>query len=482
MARKTFLIAEAGVNHNGRLDLAVQLVKEARRAGADAVKFQTFRADRLASPRTARARYQGSGQQLEMLQGLELSEEAFVRLRDCAFQEGIEFLSTPFDEESAELVNRLGVSRFKISSGDLTDLPLLARIGSFKKPVILSTGMAEDGEIAEALQVLDGSGAQEVVLLHCLTSYPARDADLQLLRIPALRDRFQRPVGYSDHSRGSDSALAACALGACAVEKHLTLDRSLPGPDHAASAEPREFEDLVRRIRRLEGMLGSPERKFSEEELENRSAARMSITALRTIPRGGIIAPEDLAVLRPGTGIHPRHLEELIGREAAEVLSAAEEFAERNGAFLAVLYPNNDAGCQAVIREIEKRRGNPRMRIFPGLPRETFIGLLRSAETILGNSSAGIIEAVSLGVAAVNVGVRQAGRERNGNVVDGPPERKAILRALEAAPSDPKVRAAVASRINLYGDGTAAERTVRALERFLAEGHPSPAPLASEAR
>ena len=236
---RALVIAEAGVNHNGSLDLALELVGAARRAGADIVKFQTFRAAKLASRSAARAPYQGEGGQLDLLSALELPDEAFVALRDRALEEGIEFLSTPFDPESAELLGRLGVKRFKVSSADLTDLPLLEKIGSFRRPVILSTGMGEDGEIAEALAVLDRAGAPEVTLLHCISSYPARPEELQLLRIPVLRKAFGRPVGFSDHSLGSDAALAARALGAVAIEKHLTLDRGLPGPDHAASAEPR---------------------------------------------------------------------------------------------------------------------------------------------------------------------------------------------------------------------------------------------------
>jgi sialic acid synthase SpsE len=318
------VVAEAGVNHNGQIDLALDLVVQARRAGADAVKFQAFRADLLASPISERAPYQGNGGQLEMLRSLELDPEAFTVIRDRCVFEGIEFLSTPFDAESAELVLRLGVRRFKVSSGDITDLPLLDLIGSFRLPVILSTGMAEEEEIAEALSVLERSGAPGVTLLHCISSYPAAPEELQLLSIPRLGKRFGRPVGYSDHSLGADAALAARALGAVIIEKHLTLDRTLPGPDHAASAEPAELADLVARLRKLESMLGSGRRELSGTERANRRAAQKSVTALCAIKAGQALRAQDLVLLRPGTGIPPRDFQAVIGRRAARDIPAGE--------------------------------------------------------------------------------------------------------------------------------------------------------------
>ncbi len=324
IAGRAFVIAEAGVNHNGRLDLALRLVSAAKKAGADAVKFQTFQAGLLASPEAARAPYQGAGSQWELLRSLELPREAFSLLRDRALAEGIEFLSSPFDVASAELLFSLGVKRFKVSSGDITDRQLLTRIGSFILPVILSTGMAEDREIGEALDLLDGSGAPEVTILHCITSYPAAPEELQLRRIGVLRERFGRRVGYSDHSLGNDAALAARALGAVVVEKHMTLDRSLPGPDHAASSEPSEFADLVERLRRLETMLGGCERTFSADERANRAAATKSVTACRSVRAGTPLVSEDLTLRRPGTGIHPRHLGDLVGKRAAQDIAEGE--------------------------------------------------------------------------------------------------------------------------------------------------------------
>jgi len=323
-AGRAFVIAEAGVNHNGRLEMAFELVSAARRAGADAVKFQTFETARLVSPVAPRAPYQGDGSQWEMLRSLELPRDGFSLLRDRALAQGIEFFSTPFDGESADLLFSLGVKRFKVSSGDLTDRQLLARIGSFRLPVLVSTGMADDREIVEALDALDAAGAPEVTLLHCITSYPAAIDELQLRRIGVLRERFARKVGYSDHSLGNDAALAARALGAVVIEKHLTLDRTLPGPDHAASAEPSELADLVERLRRLERMLGGVERTFSAAERANRAAATKSVTACRAVRAGTPLSAEDLTLRRPGTGIHPRHLDDLVGKRAARDIAEGE--------------------------------------------------------------------------------------------------------------------------------------------------------------
>ncbi|MBI4583369.1 MAG: N-acetylneuraminate synthase [Planctomycetes bacterium] len=335
-ASPALVIAEVGVNHNGRLDLALASVEAAFRAGANAVKFQTFKAERLAAPTAPQAGYQrrrpdsrsapaaAKGGQLEMLKALELSEADFSRIRDHCERQGVEFLSTPFDPESAAFLRDLGVRRFKVGSGDLTNVPLLKRLGGFRLPVILSTGMAVDGEIAEAIEALEEAGAPEITLLHCISQYPAPPESLQLRRIPWLRDRFGRPVGYSDHSLGHEAALGARALGAMVIEKHLTLDRSLPGPDHAASADPAEFAELVKRLRLLETMLGGGERVFQSEEEEIRAVARKSIVALRPIRQGERLEERNIGILRPGTGIAPRHWEEVLGRRAARDINAGE--------------------------------------------------------------------------------------------------------------------------------------------------------------
>ncbi len=328
VARAT-VIAEIGVNHDGRLEQALQLVRAAREAGADAVKFQTFRAERIASPHAPRAAYQErggdrGGGQLDLLRRLELGAEDFAIIRDWCSDHGIEFLSTPFDAESVEVLDRLAVARFKVGSGDLDNVPLLEEIGRRRRPVILSTGMATDDEIELALATLDGAGAPEVTLLHCISRYPAPAQSLQLLRIPALRRLFGRPVGYSDHSIGVEAALAARALGATVIEKHFTLDRHAPGPDHAASADPEGFMDVVTRLRRLEVMLGTGERTFDEEELAIRGVARKSVVAVRTIRPGDRLDESNVAILRPGTGIAPRHWRDVLGKVATRQIPEGE--------------------------------------------------------------------------------------------------------------------------------------------------------------
>ena len=327
--RKACIIAEVGVNHDGREDRALRLVDAARQAGADAVKFQTFRAHRLASPRAPKAAYQqgdstSTESQREMLESLELSEEAFRRIREHCRQQSIEFLSTPFDIDSAAFLGRIGVERFKVGSGDLTHLPLLEFLGNQGLPVILSTGMASNDEILEAVDCLRSAGAADITLLHCISRYPAPADELQLLRIPFLRAEFRLPVGYSDHSIGFEAALGALALGAVIIEKHLTLDRSLPGPDHAASADPEGFAELVQRLRKLESMLGSSERRYSAEEVSMRVAARKSIVALCDIQRGEALSEENIGLLRPGDGIAPKHWQQVLGRQVSCDLTEGE--------------------------------------------------------------------------------------------------------------------------------------------------------------
>jgi N-acetylneuraminate synthase len=249
-----FVIAEAGVNHNGDLKLARALIDVAVEAGADAVKFQTFRAERLATPDAPKAEYQvqttgNAESQFEMLRRLELSADAHRELQAYCHERGIIFLSTPFDEEAVDLLDESGVAAFKISSGDLTNSPLLEHVASKGKPVILSTGMSELSELIEAVSVLNTAGCENPVLLHCVSNYPADPAEVNLRAMQTMRSAFDVPVGFSDHTQGIDVALAAVALGACVIEKHFTLDRTMPGPDHRASLEPTELRELVRSIR-----------------------------------------------------------------------------------------------------------------------------------------------------------------------------------------------------------------------------------------
>jgi len=314
-----FIIAEAGVNHNGDINLAKQLIDVAKEAGADAVKFQTFKAEELVTQNTEKAEYQKKAtdaeeSQLKMIKKLELSQSDFKELFVYAMKKDIMFLSSPFDKGSADLLDDLGVPAFKIPSGEITDFPLLKHIASKKKPIILSTGMSTLGEIEEALEVLRKEGAGEIILLHCVSCYPAKIEAMNLRAMETLRSAFKLPVGLSDHSTSIDIPIAAVALGACTIEKHFTLDKNLPGPDHRASLEPGELKQMVKGIRDIEKAMGNGIKKPTWEETENRKAARRSIVAKVDISKGAIITEEMLAVKRPGGGIEPKYMETIAGR------------------------------------------------------------------------------------------------------------------------------------------------------------------------
>jgi len=310
-----YLIAEAGVNHNGDLGMARRLVDAAASCRADAVKFQTFHADALATPEAGRAAYQrravGDGSQLDMLRALELGAEDHRRLQEHAARRGLEFLSTPFDEASVDLLAGLGLRAFKVGSGDMDNHPLLRRIASHGRPVLLSTGMADLAEVKAAAGVLEETRTP-YALLHCTSAYPARAADLNLRAMAALADVCP-VVGYSDHTEGVWSGPAAVALGASILEKHLTLDRSLPGPDHAASLEPAEFAAYVDGARNAQAALGDGVKRPTEDEAEVARVARKSVVTARPVRAGRPLAREDLSVKRPGTGIRPPRLEDLVG-------------------------------------------------------------------------------------------------------------------------------------------------------------------------
>lgn len=318
MAR-VFIIAEAGVNHNGSVDLALQLIDAAKASGADAIKFQTFRADRIATRSAQMANYQqlraADGEsQFEMLRRLELDAAVHRRLFDYCGKIGIQFLSSPFDLESIDLLDTLEVPLLKIPSGEITNLPFLERIAAKGRPVILSTGMSTLGEVEEAVQVLRAGGTSEITLLHCVTEYPAPYAEINLRAMQTLKSAFRLPVGYSDHTPGIEIAIAAVALGAEVIEKHITLDRSLPGPDHSASLEPREFKQMVAAIRNVEKALGDGIKAAAPCELPNMSVARKSVVATRALPSGHMLVADDLDIKRPGTGLSPKLLTVLIGR------------------------------------------------------------------------------------------------------------------------------------------------------------------------
>ena len=315
----TFIIAEAGVNHNGSLELAFKLIDAAKTSGADAVKFQTFRAESLATPSAHKAAYQKrttsqAESQVEMLRRLELSAEAHAQLIDHCRTAEIQFLSSPFDSQSADLLEQMNVPLFKIPSGEITNLPFLQHIAKKHRPVIMSTGMSTLGEVEEAVHTLQAEGTTDLTLLHCVTEYPAPYAEINLRAMVTLKSAFGLPVGYSDHTPGVEIAIAAIALGAEVIEKHFTLDRSLPGPDHSASLEPAELKDMVTSIRNVEVALGTGAKVPARCELPNISVARKSLVAARPMPAGHRIQDGDINIKRPGNGLAPKLLPALIGR------------------------------------------------------------------------------------------------------------------------------------------------------------------------
>lgn len=323
-AGRPFLIAEAGVNHNGRLALALRLVDAAAEAGADAVKFQTFKADALAAASAPRAAYQkksGSSSQRDMLRALELSETDHRALVAHCRRRRLRFMSTPFDEASADMLDGLGMTIFKIASGEITNLPLLSRIAEKRKPIILSTGMSTLDEVRIAVKTLRCAGARDLALLHCVSSYPAPAKDANLRAMATLEKAFGLPVGYSDHTRGLEVAFAAAALGARVIEKHFTLDKTLPGPDHAMSLSPEELSALVGGLARVVSSLGDGQKNPRPCELEVRKAARRSVVFSRALPKGHRLSDADLALKRPGTGLAPAELRRLLGRRLSRAVT-----------------------------------------------------------------------------------------------------------------------------------------------------------------
>lgn len=330
--RSVLIIAEAGVNHNGQLDLALQLVDVAAKAGADVVKFQTFRPELNIAANAPKATYQeqttGSAEsQLDMVRRLELSPEAHQQLQTYARDRGIRFLSTPFDLVSIALLHGMGIGLGKIPSGEVTNLPYLRAMARAFPELIMSTGMCTLEEVGSALSVLEEAGAQRerITLLHCNTEYPTPMRDVHLRAMQTLAQTFGTRVGYSDHTLGIEVPIAAVALGAMVIEKHITLDRGLPGPDHRASLEPAELTAMVRSIRNIEQALGSPIKEPSPSELPNRAIARKSIHLKNPTPAGRAITIDDLIMLRPGDGISPMQLDQVIGRSLKSDLPAGHK-------------------------------------------------------------------------------------------------------------------------------------------------------------
>jgi N,N'-diacetyllegionaminate synthase len=322
-----FVIAEAGVNHNGDLDLALRLCDAAKAAGADAVKFQTFRAQDLVVPGAPTAGYQarqtGEQDQFAMLQRLELSEAQHRQIQEHCHAVGIEFFSTPFSLDAVDLLVGLGVKRLKLSSGELTHRALVEHAAATQLPLLMSTGMATMAEIVEAVGWVHAARGhlREVVVLHCTSSYPAPDETLNLRAMHQMADQLGVAVGYSDHSLGIEAPLAAVALGAGVIEKHLTLDCTMPGPDHSASLEPDGFARMVQGIRRVSTMLGDGVKAPRPDELDTARVARRSVVITQAIAAGTLLTPDLLACRRPATGIAPRDLPRLVGRRVRQAMA-----------------------------------------------------------------------------------------------------------------------------------------------------------------
>ena len=324
-----FVIAEAGVNHNGSLEMARRLVDVAVDAGADAVKFQTFDAGRLVTAQAPKAEYQkrttdATESQYEMLRRLELSPEMHRDLMEYCKERGVLFMSSPFDEESADLLEELGVAVYKVPSGEITNLPYLTHVAAKGKPMVVSTGMSRLNEVEQAVQTIREAGNPGMVLLQCVSNYPADPRDAHLTAMGTMAEAFGVLVGYSDHTPGVEVSLAAVALGACVIEKHITLDRNLPGPDHRASLEPPEFSALVRGIRVVEAALGDGRKEPASSEADTAAVARKSLVAARDIPAGSRLSEELIAIKRPGTGLPPATRKDLVGRVTRVEIRAGE--------------------------------------------------------------------------------------------------------------------------------------------------------------
>jgi len=320
---KTFIIAEGGVNHNGSLEVAKNLVDAAKDCGADGIKFQTFKAKEIVSKYAKKAEYQRrnlkkGGSQLEMLEKLQLSFNDFDELFKYCKEKKILFLSSPFDLESIDFLASLGMEIFKIPSGEITNLPYLEKIGRLKKKVILSTGMANLKEIKDALDILikEGTKKEDIWVLHCTTEYPAPIEEVNLKAMITIRDKFNVKVGFSDHTLGIEVPIAAVALGAKVIEKHFTLDKNMEGPDHKASLEPEEFKRMVFAIRNIENALGDGKKIPTLSERKNIPIVRKSIVAKRDIKKGEIFTEENITVKRPGTGLSPMNWYKIIGKKA----------------------------------------------------------------------------------------------------------------------------------------------------------------------
>ena len=319
--KSVYIIAEAGVNHNGDINLALELANFAKKSGADCIKFQTFIAENLVTKNAIKADYQKlstdeSQSQLEMLKGLELSKKDFAQIKKYCEEIRIDFLSTPFDLDSIHFLCDLGIKQWKIPSGEITNLPYLIKIASTKLPVILSTGMSTLEEVEEAVIILKKYGTEKLTLLHCTTEYPTPYVDVNLKAMMTMHRKFNLPVGYSDHTMGIEIPIAAVAMGATIIEKHFTLDRNMDGPDQKASLEPDELKTMISAIHNVETALGDGIKQPADSEMKNIEIARKSIIAKKKIIKGELLTEENLTVKRPGDGVSPMKWFEVLGKTA----------------------------------------------------------------------------------------------------------------------------------------------------------------------
>lgn len=316
--QRTFIIAEAGVNHNGDIEIAKKMIDAASAAGADAVKFQTFKAERIVAINAPKAEYQientnNTESQYQMLKKLEIDKETHLELMEYCKEKNIMFLSTPFDIDSVRMLVELGIEIIKIPSGEITNLPYLREVARQKKKVILSTGMSNMQEVKEALDIIRQNGAEDITVLHCNTQYPTPMEDVNLRAMISMREELELPVGYSDHTQGIEVPIAAVAMGATVIEKHFTLDKAMEGPDHKASLEPEELRKMVKSIRNIEKALGDGIKTISESEKDNLPIVRKSIVAACKIEKGELFTEKNLTVKRPGNGISPMKWDAIIG-------------------------------------------------------------------------------------------------------------------------------------------------------------------------
>ncbi|MBS5364486.1 MAG: N-acetylneuraminate synthase [Clostridium sp.] len=315
------IIAEAGVNHNGNYETAIQMVKAAKKAGADYIKFQTFVPEKLVSESARKAEYQkkttGSEEsQLDMLKKLTLTKGEFLNIKKSCDKVGIGFISTPFDLDSIDFLKNIDMDFWKIPSGEITNLPYLEKLANTKKKIIMSTGMSDINEIKDAVNLLEKNGAEDIVLLHCNTQYPTPFCDVNLKAMDEIKRKTGKKVGYSDHTNGIEIPIAAAAMGAVVIEKHFTLDRNMEGPDHKASLEPDELSKMISSIRNIEKAMGDGMKRPSGSEMKNRDIVRKSIVASKEIKSGEFFSEDNITAKRPGDGISPMHWHEVLGMEA----------------------------------------------------------------------------------------------------------------------------------------------------------------------